>query len=289
LNFPKEIKEDSRRKTFKLLIFFFFTCSVIYSDIKSDAINPNKGIRTEIKLEYKYRGDNDQPKEYLYIKTITDYDENGTKIKHSRYDSSDSLMETYLFKYNFQNNIVEQKRFDSKGDYKGKDLFNIIKVESNGDDSDENLDWEYSYKYDSNGKIIEQLRYDAGENLKQRDVYKYDSQGNLVEELWLRGESANVLIGDAFSDVFPIAYDTLDSSSDIKDRYIYKYDTKGNNIERSRKSPNKSLNWTYTYRYNRENKVIEEIIYEYELRLGKLEEVPTSKTTFEYIFYNNIK
>ena len=261
------------------------TCSVIYSDIKPNVINPNKGIRTEIKLEYKYRGDNDQPKEYLYIKTITDYDENGTKIKHSRYDSSDSLMETYLFKYNFENNIVEQKRFDSKGDYKGKDLFNIIKMGSNVDDSDENLDWEYSYKYDLNGQLIEQLRYDANENLRQRDLYKYDSQGNLVEELWLKGESANVVIGG----VFPIAYDTLYSRSDIKDRYIYKYDTKGNNIERSRKSPNKSLNWSYSYSYNRENKVIEEIIYEYELKLGKLEEVPTSKTTFEYIFYNNIK
>jgi len=220
------------------------------------------------------------------MKTITDYDENGTKIKYSRYDSSGSLIETYLFSYDYENNFIEQKRFDSKGDYKGKDLFNIA-VESNGDNSDENLDWEYSYKYDSNGKISEQLRYDAGENLRQRDLYKYDAQGNLIEELWLKGESASRLIGDAFA--VPIAYDTLNLKSDIKDKYIYKYDNEGNNIEKSRKSPNKSLNWVYTYRYNRENKVIEEIIYEYEIRLNKLEKIPISKTTFEYIYYNDIK
>ena len=63
------------------------------------------------------------------------------------------------------------------------------------------------------------------------------------------------------------------------------YDLKGNNIEKTRKSPKQHFNWRYTYQYNNQNNIIEIIIYEYELRLGELEEVPTSKTTFDYIYF----
>ncbi len=143
-------------------------------------------------------------------------------------------------------------------------------MELNEDHFDDVLDWKYSYKYDSNNKLVEQLRYDINDNLKQRDVYKYDAKGNLVEELWLGGLQG---------------YVNLDPNSELMDRYVYKYDLKGNNIEKSRKSPKQHFNWRYTYQYNNQNNIIEIIIYEYELRLGELEEVPTSKTTFDYIYY----
>ena len=265
------IEYKSIKESFLFVIFLFFITSLIYSSGKIGDIDSKKGIKTETKLEYRYAEEKSQFKQYLYMKMVTDYNENGKKIKHARYGPDDSLIETYFFKYDFEKNIIEQTKFDSKGDYKGRDIFkNESILELNEDHFDDVLDWKYSYKYDSNNKLVEQLRYDMNDNLKQRDVYKYDAKGNLVEELWLGGLQG---------------YVNLDPNSDLIDRYVYKYDLEGNNIEKSRKSPKQHFNWRYTYKYNNQNNIIEIIIYEYELRLGELEEVPTSKTTFDYIYF----
>ena len=65
--------------------------------MKTDEPNPKKGIKTETRLMYDYKGF-DGLKEIFFRKEITKYDSNGNIVEVSNYDSDMSLNEKSIDK-----------------------------------------------------------------------------------------------------------------------------------------------------------------------------------------------
>ena len=76
--------------------------------------NPKKGIKTETRLMYDYKGF-DGLKEIFFRKEITKYDSNGNIVEVSNYDSERSLRGYSIYKYDSNGNMVELSYYDSEG------------------------------------------------------------------------------------------------------------------------------------------------------------------------------
>ena len=76
-----------------------------------------------------------------------------------------------------------------------------------------------------------------------------------------------------------------DPEGSLPSKTIYKYDSNGNKIEQSNYDSEGLSSLKITYKYNNKNRLVEEIQFNYELKFGKLQEIPTQKTTYEYVEY----
>jgi len=93
-------------------------------------------------------------------KNVVVFDEKGTKIEESQFDSNDSLEHKYTYKYDDKGNEIEMNSYKSDGSLKFKN----------------------TYKYDDKGNKIEENSYASNGSLNYKNTYKYDAKGNEIEE-----------------------------------------------------------------------------------------------------------
>ena len=157
----------------------------------------------------------------------------------------------------------QQKKSDEPNPKKGIKTETILKYEyeEKFGELEVILEGKYIYKYDSNGNQIEWSMYNSDGSFFSKTIYKYDSNGNEIES------------------------SRYDSDGSLLWKTISQYDSNGNEIEWSWYNSDGSLEEKNIYKYDSKNRTIELIIYEYESRLGELQERPIIKTTYEYVEY----
>ena len=128
--------------------------------------------------------------------TLTyDYDSKNNKVKETKYDSINNVVETTLFYYNDKNNLVEEVEVDSIGTEikRFNELGNVVDYSStpfeeevpyygfwrNCDQYGNVIKWVFLNR-DENGKLVEQmtsidLEYDKLGNWISKKVFENDS------------------------------------------------------------------------------------------------------------------
>jgi len=246
--------------------------------------NPKKGIKTETRLMYKYKGFGGL-KEIFFEKSIYKYDSNGNKVEESHYDPEENLtndqlgVSKHIFKY------------DSNGN----------KVEKSGYDSDGLLKWKFEYKYDSGGNMIEKSDYTPDGSLSQKHTYEYDSNGNMMGEDWYDSKGKcyrlNLFQYDTNGKLIIETNQRLDSSgsrlSDVR-RTTYNNSSDGICFTKCHWNTKGLPDWGWSYKYDDKNRLLEKKINKYkrpiwyfllDKRFRKPRKIPIEKTTYEYEEY----
>ncbi len=79
--------------------------------------------------------------------------------------------------------------------------------------------------------------------------------------------------------------ETYDANHAIMSTYNHKYDSRGNMIEVVRFGSNGDQDSKETHEYDKNNRVIEDMRYEYEMKFGELKEIPSNKMTYVHEEY----
>jgi len=66
---------------------------------------------------------------------------------------------------------------------------------------------------------------------------------------------------------------------------IYTYDSNGNQVEQTKYDSEGSLKSKYISKYDSKNRIVELIKYNFRLKFGQLQQIPTKKYTYEYEEY----
>ena len=130
------------------------------------------------------------------FKTIYSYDNNGNKIKESKYDSEGVLRKEIRYSYDNNGNKTKESEYDSKGvlrkeirdsyDNKGNLIEKKYYEYYNVDGS--SISREIKYSYDSNGNPLEEISIPTyGRNCRYYD-YEYDSKKNWIRRVSDREE-----------------------------------------------------------------------------------------------------
>jgi hypothetical protein len=209
-------------------------------------------------------------------KTEYQYDSSNNLISKSKYDFDGNIEWVTKLKYDSSGNIIEETDYDENGDLyewflgycKSVSVYdidnNILQItyySINGLLDDFNR-WGCSkrfFKYDSNGFLIEETGYLSDETLHYKSVLTYSLNGNLVDK--------TVLYNDPLSDY----------------RIRNSYDTFGNNISKNSYYIDGTINMKLLMKYDKNNRLSEKQGFHYVAKFGDLIEIPSSKTTYEYI------
>lgn len=271
---------------------FGFNWSLFISDhktfLKEEGLNGK--IKTCTIIYYDFVEKFGQTEKNIHSKKVYKYDTNGNLIEKIWYKNDDSISDKIIFKYKNYDNILEETSYDSEGILTGKTI--------NKHDSNDKLI--ETRKYYSNGNLSLKKTYNKG-NISERTDYAYDGwiisktifnfKGDILEEY-------NYLPPDV-EPIYNYSRSVMINESEYKmyGKTINKYDLDGNLIETIRYLPNGEILYQYKYRYDINNKLIEEIFnkkikyfYKYDNK-GNMSECThyendklVSKTTFTYKF-----
>ena len=253
------------------LIISLLFLSIGFGQNKNDEPNPMKGVKTQIESIYEFEEKFGEFNDIFKGETISRYDPNGNKVESSWYDSDGNLTNNYIgisktiSRYDSNGNELESSWYDSDGSLDSKAISkynsNGNKVESSWYDSDGSIDDKYIYTYDSNGNQVEKTNYDSDGSLIWKTISKYNSNGNEVEWSW------------------------YDSDGPLMWKTIYTYDSNGNQVEKTNYDSDGSLKSKYISKYDSKNRIVELIKYNFRLKFGQLQQIPTKKYTYEYEEY----
>ncbi|MCX7874657.1 MAG: RHS repeat protein [Melioribacteraceae bacterium] len=117
----------------------------------------------------------------LIGKKESKYDFKGNEIERILFDQERGGPSKMIFKYDNDNNLVETKNYNDKGE-----IINVFKnhwengilKDSRIEDNDGNIVVKTQFVYDNKGRLI---REDVSEASNYSINYKYDSNGNLIE------------------------------------------------------------------------------------------------------------
>lgn len=192
-------KAVSRTKKVKIFVAVVLLLATPYAIVSGRMHNPNLAD-----LYYKLNGYKIEYRNDDFENTKIVYDKKGNKIEESFYDEKGNLeakigMEgapkspaVFLFKYDNENRITEERFFAKNGllirfnnyaiiQYEYDDRGNKIR-ESFFDDH-HRLDKSNIFKFDENNNKIEESSYnEKGELIHRATRYKYDVKGRLIEK-----------------------------------------------------------------------------------------------------------
>ena len=178
------------------------------------------------KFIYKYTPGIAKPTEFscynadgsLWWKSITKYDSKGNEVETTSWNSDGSLRYKLCYtydsngnnvevatweeyglsgkttrRYDSNNNVVEEIRFDANDSIVWKNLYtydeagNEIRKECyNSDSSLSDID---IYTYNLGGNVTERASYNADGSLKEKISHKYDSHGNMIESICFKSDA----------------------------------------------------------------------------------------------------
>lgn len=212
---------------------------------------PNANAQTEKNVAPERQGWSDYPRSkdldlYGKVKSVT--------ITHSE------VKEYFgdVVKIDTQNKSRDVYTFNTQGD-----VVEFVDYNENG------KPWfKYVYKYDSNRNKIEVLHYNYDDNAFPKPEivkYKYDAEGNRTEYTSYNNKGSidekTIFKYDSYGNIIEIKVYQEDGS--WRETRTYRYDSNGNEIEYvyiGRYTPNSKL----TYKYNSQNKIIEQVVYTYD-------------------------
>jgi hypothetical protein len=174
----------------------------------------------------------------------------------------DSLLRTYIYKFDKNGYILEDIMFNSDSslyqrlDFKYDQNYNIIEICAY--DNMQNLIMRDAYLQNLNGNVKEVNSYDSKGTLQSKNIFKYDDNHNEIENNYYNPDGS------------------------LKSKRIFRYDGKGNKTEEIGFSSDGIIQSKREFKYdNRRNKVEENILIdEYGITTGE-------KFTFIYDNFGN--
>lgn len=191
---------------------------------------------------------NKESNDVLCEKQVYRFDERGSVVECSLFNSSGALIERQSYVYDDNANMLEKCDFYPYEHYQRKYICTYNsdnKIISQTCYSPRLLS-KRNYKYDAMGNLVKETFYDYFYKAGEVTIYKYNSEGQLVEELF---SYDNYEGRDCYADgTFPILYTT------------YKYDSAGRLIETAGYDSKNChmLGYLYQKRYDSMGNLIEE-------------------------------
>lgn len=182
------------------------------------------------KTLYTYNNEGFISKRELYFGNVKALDEvyefgNYESGEVINYSADGTLMSKSIFKLNSQRKIIEELKFNSKGEVEQK----------------------YEYTYDSKGRMIEERIIMSNEQ-KTITNYSYDENSNIIEEQ-TKDNSGNILSYNKFAYEGNKLIEELRDSRDIKLKKFYTYkDGLLMNIKFEDLIENSIYIWEYRYK-----------------------------------------
>ena len=182
------------------------------------------------KTLYTYNNEGFISKRELYFGNVKALDEvyefgNYESGEVINYSADGTLMSKSIFKLNSQRKIIEELKFNSKGEVEQK----------------------YEYTYDSKGRMIEERIIMSNEQ-KTITNYSYDENSNIIEEQ-TKDNSGNILSYNKFAYEGNKLIEELRDSRDIKLKTFYTYkDGLLMNIKFEDLIENSIYIWEYRYK-----------------------------------------
>ena len=268
------IKIESIMKTKTVIFFFIFSIFFLQCHAQEKVKNDvqNLGIQGKVHSvkEIMYQALNKSggiQKGKERENTFRTFNENLNINEEISYDSTETIWNRNIYKYDASGNLTEKTSFKRGGKLTSKSIINYDKngnmIEQIWYDSDLKVSGSSTYKYDkSNKKILEKI-FQPKNQLKSKTTFKYDTKGNKCEEIFYNAEgdtlSRNIFIYDLEILLSEIEYD---ASGAIFIRNTFQYDQVGNLIEiKGYNSNDKVVDHVLT-KYDENNNVIESISYD---------------------------
>ncbi len=210
--------------------------------------------------------------ERLERNKVYEYDENGNEDEVSLYDGGGNLLSRHVYKYDNQGNRIEENLYESS------ETLQLKSISTYGDHGDM-LQTDYyrsdgkrfsvkTYEYDHKGNKTKEVTRSTLEDdvdYERVDVYVYDDDGNMVEEA-MCGLDEHLLL-----------------------RWVYGYDERGSKVKETcyRGDSVDDIDYGYIYTRNASGNVREHVYYTYKFAFGELQEIPESKSIYEYHYFEN--
>jgi len=228
-------------------------------------------------------------KSYYGIKN--EYDENGLKVKVTDFTFDEKIKSIWLYKYDKNNNLVDQTKYNSKGE-----LWENLFVDSVSSSLDSLLEHDFGggskiiLKYDTKDRLIEKVGYNYDGNKLWVEKYEYDQLKKIV---------TGIIVGKRENDTTKTIYiydekGNLLETKETRSGYgkfiftneINKYDSNGRLIQKRqpRFYRSRGLSW-WEYEYDEQGKLI--LIKEGSVKnkFEKINFIPRNKKIFKYDYY----
>ncbi len=190
---------------------------------------------------------------------------NVEKYKNGKCIEWSTPISNRIFKYDKNNNLVEDSYYDSLGKILSKNMYKynkLNKVLENAEYSDDgSLREKIIYNYNEKGNILSQINYSSKGNITQQILYEYNDYGNVVKEEKNNGKG------------------------EITDGFFYKYNDRNKVIELVYYQNQELLKFKATYVYNEKENIDSITITEYEsncVGTFKIEDNMLSQVIYNY-------
>jgi|AntAceMinimDraft_17_1070374.scaffolds.fasta_scaffold06264_6 antitoxin component YwqK of YwqJK toxin-antitoxin module len=175
----------------------------------------------------------------------------------------DGNVDTLVYNYDSENNLIEKTIIDSDNNIDSKDVFEYnnkkITKESVYEEADNLISYNI-YKYDEAGNIVETIKWEAEDNKKIKIVDFFIEKGSRTKSLVYN--SLNQLISKTiFIEENDRIIQVLEEDQYKKDTTNITYDKKGNIIEEKEYNIKNQLNHKVIKKYNDNNDIIESAVF----------------------------
>ena len=193
----------------------------------------------------------------LKSKRTYKYDEKGNITELNEYSSNGNLLKKSIYNYDNESNLSNCNIYKSDGSLENKIVWSYINnklKEYTKLDSDKKTILKYVYKYE-NDDLTEAKQYGLKGNL---DNFKYDSNSNLIKQEELNSNENLIKLETSVFDSENniIEKNIYDSDNVLENKHTYRYNKNNNLIEHT----NDDIGWgTFTYRYNENGELYEQV------------------------------
>ncbi|MCL2328107.1 MAG: hypothetical protein FWC39_06285 [Bacteroidetes bacterium] len=229
--------------------------------------------------EYEYKfGDIDTTSGFLVM--LKEFDKNGNLVRIENYHKNEYLKKDdkiEVYSYDTIHGLIETTVKDNAGAIK-----RIIKNKYSGDlnterffyNQNEILTGKVVYKHDKNGNCIEYISYGEDGKVEGKTHKSYDSNNKLVgqKDYDNQGKLVSFTKVNENKDKREVLFSDVSGGLEYKD--IYHFDENG--FVKFNEYRRDDFSIKYEYKYNKDNLIIEKIIYENQ-------EEPTTIEKTEYI------
>ena len=225
-----------------------------------------------------------------------EYDSLGNLIKAIARDDEESPLNNLVHKYDSNRNVIESSYYSEDSERLTKKTKN--KFDSLGhliDESDYNRKGELAKKskhtYNSAGNKIKFATYYRDGRVISKKIYTYGISGKLqkVDEYEKnRGLSGGLYMkqkliynqGEYLIELIEYSEDNL-----VDWKITYSIDDRGNTIAFFKYKSGQSLMYKGTFKYDENNRIIEQLSYEYKDIYGERKAIPFEKISYKYEYH----